>query len=190
MFYGETIRELYFDYQGIAGHFPGCSASGNAFEVTQHRYRRLGGEVKRTTLRLACFECGSVFFAAIDGDWPSTEHTSADQVGYGSKPEKVLGLWLWPGPRIWHNDERGPHSYYLTRSAERPRSRDDVLGVVGWHFGSRGGLKWDAGVGLTDHGSVLATTQNLSSRRAAVAWVIEQSGGRGLPLALSKEATS
>lgn len=170
--YGKSIRELYFGYQGLAGHFPGCSAAENVFEVTQHQYRDFGGEVKRTTLRLACHECGSVFFAAIDGDWPSTEQANADHEGYGSKPDKVLGLWLWPGPRIWHGDDRGPHSYYVTSTRERPRNHEDVLGIVGWHLGTRGGVKWSAGIGVTDHGTVQVNAEGIASRRAAVAWIV------------------
>lgn len=169
--YGKSIRELYFDYQAMASHFPGCSAPENVFEVTQHQYRDFRGEVKRTTLRLACHECGSVYFAAIEGDWPTTEQDGADHVGYGSQPAKVLGLWLWPGPRIWHGDDRGPHSYYVTSARGRPRSHQDVLGIVGWHLGKRGGVRWSAGVGVTEHGTVQANAEDLSSRRAAVAWI-------------------
>ena len=102
-----------------------------------------------------------------------TETTHASQVGYASKPERVLGVWLWPGPRIWYGDDRGPASYLITATRQPPRGADEVIGKVGWHLGKRHGIRWGAGAGCTRHGTVVrASEEDFSSRHAALAWVI------------------
>lgn len=108
----------------------------------------------------------------------SSETTHASEVGYGSKPERVAGVWLWPGPRIWHGDGRGPVAYFITATKDRPRCPEDVVGRVAWSLGPRGGIRWSAGLGCTGHGTVLESAgQTWPSRRAAVAWVAERTGG-------------
>jgi hypothetical protein len=47
-----------------------------------------------------------------------------------------------------------------------------VLGIVGWYFGKRFGVKWSAGLGATERGSVkTAAGRDFASRRAAVGWI-------------------
>ena len=172
------ISDLYFGYRPVAGHEEGCSRRGtDVWETTRFTWDGLDGEPRRTIIRCACRLCGVVAFETTEGG-TSFECTHASQVGYASRPERVLGAWLHPGPRIWHYDDRGPVAFYVTASKEPPASPDDVLGVVGWHLGSRGGVKWRAGSGCTGHGTVLtAAGKDFASRRAAVAWVVANPGG-------------
>jgi hypothetical protein len=177
--HGHDIAALYFGFGPVAGHCAGCPREGtDVWEVTRYRRKNFGGDVRETTLRFACHECGAVLFESFDGQSTSFETTHGAEAGYGSKPERVLGLWLWPGPRIWHGDERGPTAYYVTRSKERPRVPADVAGMVGWHTGPRGGVKWAAGLAPTEHGTVKTPSgQDFGSRRAAVAWIAARIGG-------------
>jgi hypothetical protein len=173
-----SIDGLYFDYQPLAGHAEGCPRHGtDVWETTRHVWSSFSGDKTETTIRVACRSCGVVHFERADSDL-STETTHASQVGYGGKPEKVAGVWLWPGPRIWHGDDRGPQTFLVTVSKDMPRQPEDVLGKVGWHLGRRGGVRWSAGLRRTGHGTVLATaTEDFASRRAAVAWVAAQASG-------------
>ena len=170
----KSVDALYFDYRPVAGHLEGCRFHGtDTWEVTRHTRESFSGERYEETIRLACHECGVVHFRGPFEGPGSFETTHADQVGYAGKPERVAGIWLHPGPRIWYGDDRGPQVYLVTASKEPPRRPEDVLGKVGWTLGSRGGVRWSAGLGCTGHGTVLrGAEQTWTSRRAAVAWVI------------------
>ncbi len=171
---GQNIDDLYFRYDSVAGHAEGCPRRGtDVWETTRFTwYSRSDEATRQTVIRYACRQCGVVSFERVDGPM-SSECTHASQVGYGSKPEKMLGVWLHPGPRIWHDDDRGPTVFFVTATKEPPRRPEDVLGKVGWNLGPRHGLRWSAGLGCPDHGSVLrGAEQTWTSRRAAVAWVI------------------
>jgi hypothetical protein len=175
---GRTVDALYFDYQAAAGHEPDCPRHGtDVWEVTRHTWQLRSLDRTEITIRLACHDCGVVHFDRFDAE-PSTETTHASQIGYVGKPERVVGLWLHPGPRIWHGDDRGPAVYLVTTSKERPKRPEDVIGKVGWSLGSRGGVRWSAGLGCTGHGTVLTPAeQTWPSRRAAVAWVAANAAG-------------
>jgi hypothetical protein len=175
---GRSIDDLYFRYQPVAGHVVGCPhRDTNLWETTRFTWVSFDGDRTETTIRYACRQCGMVNFEHVDSAM-SFECTHASQVGYGSRPERVLGVWLHPGPRIWHGDERGPMVYLVTASKEPPRRPEDVTGKVAWFLGPRGGVRWSAGLGCTGHGTVVtAADQNWASRRAAVAWVIENAPG-------------
>jgi hypothetical protein len=172
------IDALYFDFQPLAGHAKGCPRQGtDVWETTRYRLSSFRGDKTETTIRIACRSCGVVHFERADSDL-STETTHASQIGYGGEPEKVAGVWLWPGPRIWYGDDRGPQAYLITAGKETPRQREDVLGIVGWHLGKRGGIRWSAGLRRTDHCTVLAPAgKDFGSRRAAVAWVVATTSG-------------
>lgn len=174
--HGYDISALYFGFGPVAGHCEGCPMRGtDVWEVTRYQRKNFGGEVSETTLRFACHECGAVVFESFDGQSASFEATHGSEAGYASKPERVLGLWLWPGPRIWHGDDRGPTAYYVTLGKERPRVPSDVAGAVGWSTGPRGGVHWKAGLEPSAHGTVKVTSgRDWPSRRAAVAWIAEQ----------------
>jgi hypothetical protein len=174
------IDSLYFDYRPAAGHLESCLRRGtDAWEVTRHVSRSYGDDDKsEVTIRLACHDCGVVHFESARSENLSTEIAHGSEIGYGSRPERVAGLWLWPGPRIWHGDGRGPTVYLITATKDRPTRPEDVLGKVGWCLGRRGGIHWSAGVGCGRYGSVLeAAEQTWPSRRAAVAWVAEKAWG-------------
>ena len=168
-----NISSLYFRYEPVAAHLPDCPHAGtDMWEATRFTWRGFDGEVRDDTLRLACHACGAVAFMAADREMPEVERTSASEIGYASRPERVAGLWLHPGPRIWRGDDRGPTSYYVTVARDRPRVPGDVAGVVGWQLGPRGGVRWAAGLGLTGTGRAREPAgQDWPSRRAAVAWI-------------------
>lgn len=171
----QHIGTLYFGYRPVAGHGHGCSREGtDQWEATRHIKEEFGSRPQETTFRFFCGECGAVAFQGFDGE-PSEEYTHASQIGYGSKPEHVAGLWLHPGPPIWYRDDRGPTAFYVTQSKDRPREPADVAGLVGWHLGKRNGVRWSAGLGCTDYGSVrTGAEQDFGSRRAAVIWIEAQ----------------
>jgi hypothetical protein len=176
-----NISSLYFGYRPVAGHAPGCSREGtNQWEAMCFTRERFGSdEPWETTLRFFCSECGHVVLATSVGE-PTMEYTHVSRIGYGAKPERVAGLWLHPGPVFRYYDDRGPTAFYVTRGKDRPRVPADVLGVVGWHLGKRGGVRWSAGLGCTDYGSVRTDSgQDFGSRRAAVAWIAAQPEGAG-----------
>jgi hypothetical protein len=177
----KSIDALYFDYKPVAGHLEGCRYRGtDVWEVTRYAWESFDGERCEETLRLACHECGVVHFRGPRDGVGSFETTHANQVGYASRPERVLGVWLHPGPRIWYGDERGPLVYFIAASKEPPHRPEDVIGKVGWSLGPRGGVRWGAGIGATGHATVLrASEQTWASRRAAVAWVVANTQDRG-----------
>lgn len=171
---GQSIDDLYFSYRPVAGHAEGCPRrDADVWETTRFRwYSRADEQVRQTVIRYACHLCGVVGFERADGEL-STECTHASQVGYGSKPEKVAGVWLHPGPRIWYGDDRGPLVYFVTANKQPPQRPEDVIGKVGWSLGPRGGVRWGAGIGANEHGTaVRGAEQTWPSRRGAVAWVI------------------
>jgi hypothetical protein len=168
------IRAQYFDFQPVAGHLPECPHAGtDTWEATRYIRRSFDGEtVQEVTFRVACHECGVVAFETFDGPSSSFQGTHARHIGYASRPEKVSGLWLHPGPPIWQGDDRGPTAYYVTETRDRPRDPAGVAGVVGWSLGPRGGVRWSAGLGQTNTGCVHESAgQTWPTRRAAVAWI-------------------
>lgn len=173
---GHSIGTLYFRFGPVAGHAEGCpNAAGDLWEVTRYADTRFSGEVRQTTFRFACHACGVVHFERIDGAPAGFETTHGGEVGYASRPERAAGLWLWAGPRMWYRDERGPEAFYVTCGKARPRQPADAVGIVGWHLGKRGGVRWGAGLYPTGHGTVQASAgQDWPSRRAAVAWIAAQ----------------
>jgi hypothetical protein len=175
----QHISTLYFGFRPVAGHMPECSRVGtDAWEATQFTRPGPDDEVKETVFRFACHECGVVAFESFDGPAASLEFTHASEAGYGSRPQRAAGLWLHPGPRAWHGDDRGPRESYVTAGKDRPRQPGDVAGMVAWHLGRRAAVRWSAGLGLTGHGTVKAAAgQEFSSRCAAVAWIAAQLAG-------------
>jgi hypothetical protein len=179
---GRHIASLYLDYRPFGRHQPGCAAAASSqWEVTEYRWEPPYKAESEITVRLACHECGAVVLLAWKEDGEAEkatvqqEHTHADYIGYGSKPARVAGLWLHPGPSMWRGEENGPTAYYLTKTKERPRTHADVVGVVGWKMGPRGGTKWVAGTGCTDRGSIeRAADGEFASRPAAVKWVVAE----------------
>lgn len=174
-FLARHIDTLYFGYRPVAGHMENCSRRGtDIWEVTRYveDVPEWSNREAEVTLRLACHECGVVHFETSHG-FGSSETALARNTGYGSKPEKVLGAFLYPGPPVIYDDKRGPVSYLVTSSKNLPLRPEDVLGRVGWVRGPRGGVKWGAGAGWNDGGTVAKPGgQDFASKRAAVAWVL------------------
>jgi hypothetical protein len=169
------IGTQYFGFQPAAQHRKGCSRiSSDTWVVTRHTWTSFDGETTETTFRLACFECGAVTFIGLDGEY-RTEATSVADIGFGAKPERVAGLWLHPGPHLIRGDDYGPEAFYVTRGKDRPRDPADVLGIVARHFGPRRGIKWAAGLGVTEYGRAKTGVRlDFGSKRAAVAWIAAQ----------------
>jgi hypothetical protein len=170
------ISTQYFGFGPVAGHAEGCPHHGtDMWEVTRYRDTRFDGEVRETVFRFACHDCGVIHVETVDGEPGTTETTSGSEVGYAVKPERVTGLWLWAGPRMFYRDEHGPTKFYVTETKTRPRSAADTVGIVGWGLGPRYGIKWQAGMGCSDYGTVTVTAgQEFTSRRAAVTWIAGQ----------------
>lgn len=168
---GKTIDALYFGYGPAAGHAPGCVRHGtDTWDVTRFTRLGTGDQADETVIRLACDKCGVITFASFDGD-RTTETTHADVIGFGSKPEKVAGLWLHAGPPFWYGDDR-PECYYVTVTKDRPQRPEDAAGIVAWSRGPRGGTRWQAAHGLTERGRAREQAgRNFPCRRAAVEWI-------------------
>jgi hypothetical protein len=177
----QHIAKQYFDYRPAADHEPACSRYGSdVWEVTRYQERGLSStydyETRQTVIRLVCQECGVIHSEMMPGE-PSTETTSSALLGFGSRPVREAGLWLWAGPLIWNGDDRGPTTFFVTSTKSRPRTADDVLGVVAWGLGQRGGIRWTCGTGYTGWGcKVAGPEKGFSSRRAAVKWVAAELG--------------
>lgn len=176
---GDSIHSLYFQYHAAAWHEPGCPrADTSLWEVTRYTYENFGGEIKEHKLRMTCTECGVSHFENITGE-PDRRVVHATEIGWGSKPEKVLGLWLWPGPCLWHGEPHGPSAYYITTTPALPREPEQVAGTVSWGLGPRGAIRWSAGLHLTSHGTVQRNCgaghpNGFRTRRTAVAWVRDE----------------
>jgi hypothetical protein len=171
------ISGHYFRFSPVAGHAEGCPHHGtDTWEATCYRDTRFDGEVRVTVFRFACHDCGAVHMETIDGEPGTFETTSSAKVGYASRPEKVAGLWLWPGPLMFYDDDkRGPMAFYVTETKTRPRQPADTVGLVSWGLGPRYGIKWQAGMGVSDHHTVaVRAEQDFTSRRAAAAWIAAQ----------------
>lgn len=170
--FGNTIASLYFEYEPMPWHEPGCSRAGSdQWQVTRYTYYGILVEHEETTLRFMCGQCGAAVLLSLKGI-PEPEFSDIATLGFGSKPERVSGLWLHPGPRLWPGEEHGPSSFYVTRTKDRPRDPEDVAGVVGWELGPRGGVRWRAGLGANEYGGAKTVADGpFSSRRAAVTWI-------------------
>jgi hypothetical protein len=180
MRHSSNIAGLYFEFRPVLGHRPSCSlAETSTWEVSRYEWYSFNGEeIRETTLRYACHECGVVLFETV-GTGTERQRTHGSEIGYGSPAERLrikgLELWLWPGPRILAGDKNGPTSFYVTLVNERPRSPDDILGSVGWGSGRRGAIYWAAGCGCPSYGSIkVSSGGKYRSKGAAAGWIAEQ----------------
>jgi hypothetical protein len=170
-----TIDGEYFRYGPAAGHLESCRYHGtDMWEVSVHRDYSFQDELRETKIRLACLTCGVLHYEWVPGEM-SSETSNASELGYGSVPERVLGVYLWAGPKFFYYDDHGPEAFLITLARERPATRADVLGAVAWSLGPRGGIKWRAGLGCSEPrgGAVAGAHTEFASRRSAVKWVTE-----------------
>lgn len=181
-----SINDHYFGFQPPVEHEQGCPLLGTGmWEVTRlkrdNSVLQPDGSRNETITRLVCRKCGVVHIETAHGS-TSFEFTHVDRIGYGAKAKRSCGLWLHAGPyfELSFTDDRGPEMYYVTGSAEPPTSPDDVIGVIGWKTGRRGGVRWWAGhqLSTSSHGHVLGVVHNadpddFGSQRAAVQWVVD-----------------
>lgn len=133
------------------------------------------------TLRLLCRECGVVELHQHNGEPDSRRVTTTELIGYGTRPARECGLYLHAGPTLGSlrlAADRGPQTYYVTRTADVPAVAADVLGVVAYWVTPRGVVRWQTGLQL--HRGEFAFMiresgpKDLRSRRAAVRWIAER----------------
>lgn len=135
-----SISDQYFGFQALGRPQPGLPPAPHEHGETTVYRTACGalpcsdGEPKRDgyqiVVRMVCREC-----------------TNVSKIGYGSKPARAAGLWLHPGPPFVNRDDHGPEAHYVTGSKDSPSTREDVIGLVGWKIGKRGGKVWWAGYG-------------------------------------------
>lgn len=178
-----SAYDHYFGFVPLADHLPTCSRAGTSlWEVSRIQCERLrsedaGGPYTETVHRYVCTECGVVRMDRAQ-NW-ATGLTTTLGIGYGTTPQQCGEVWLHAGPP--HEPYHEPEIYYVTGSATRPLTTEDVIGAVGWfrpidraRFGD---ARWWAGYGLTSTGNCRTTMPAdmvLRTRMAAVKWVTGQ----------------
>ncbi|MFI6912722.1 hypothetical protein [Streptosporangium sp. NPDC050284] len=189
---GTGVHYEYFAWQPVE-HRPGCA---RGWVVRQQGEESPDGTTRQAAVQLVCplpDGCGKVVEFEFDNEPTTTPsggpgdrwkwHTmTVDQVGYGSSPLPVAGVWLHPGGpllRYWNNGE-GPAYYVVTESAERPSDWSQVLGVIG-QARTRGrqlASRWYAHANYQPLSAAWHryqprdTTDRLKSQAAAVRWVL------------------
>lgn len=182
----EHIGRQYFSYEPVTGHTSECTQGpASRWEVStyvEYGFGEEDGDVRHENLRLTCTECSAVrFYRSGYPDYGlglKIDRTTTDEVGFGSAPERVAGMWLWPGPLATYAEKHGPESYFVTAYKVRPSSPGAVVGIIGWSKNlsrSNGALRWRAGIGCTDWGSIKeAAPDYFTSKTAAAKWVAAQ----------------
>lgn len=181
----DHIGHQYFGYRPVPGHASECTQGpASRWEVATHVDYGFGEhdrEVRRESLRLTCTECGAVRFYGTTPDFgPGLEVdiTTTAGLGFGAAPERVAGVWLWPGPLALYAEKHGPESYLVTAYKVRPSSPGAVVGLIGWGRNlarSNGAVRWHAGVGCTEWGSIKeAAPDHFTSKTAAAKWLAGQ----------------
>lgn len=171
------IAKLYFDYEPNTGHQPDCSRGPDTWQVARYVEYGFGDqadEIRRTSLRLSCPECGVIEFHTVDG-YVQRQWSSSAELGYGAAPVRLAGLWLWPGPIGPYDRERGPESYFVTTDNVRPSSPEMVAGSLGWsrnYARTNGAVRWHAGLGCHKWGGIVTAAPGpFTSRTAAAKWL-------------------
>lgn len=142
-----------------------------------------GGRYDEVTVRLVCWSCGAA--RVITGEQSAGRtRMSAAELGYGTRPRRVRGLYLWPCRPLL---EGGPPTGYLVTAADAvPRVPGDLVAAVQQGRGPRGGLAWSAlavpdpagGYGgyVTGGARFAAAVDGLRSEAAAVRWIVYELG--------------
>lgn len=136
-------------------------------------------------MRIVCRACGAATLLTAEEPREHGLRTTA-QLGYGTAPRKVAGLWVFTGPppeRGLLSDRPGEPIWHLvTRRAADRLEHGDVLGCAWPATGPRGGSgfraaaepttlgrpQWDrpASWAFTQHAA-----QHFSTLSAAVSWI-------------------
>ncbi|MCK2214251.1 hypothetical protein MF672_010680 [Actinomadura sp. ATCC 31491] len=186
----------YFGYRLIP-HAKGCKSP--RWEVLDRTERLAGGD-RRWFIRIVCPQpkgCGVYHEWRVDlcteSDPESGDPHSGiaaytgpvEDIGYGTAPVKVDGVWLHAGRPLLLKRGEPPEYYLVTASPERPRRWQDLLGVVGQLRSPRSASgfsrRWYAATGYREYeygggASPSCTDDQRPSRTAAVRWVVEQTG--------------
>lgn len=182
----ESIGRQYFSYEPVGGHTNDCTQGpGSRWDVATYIEYGFGDQdqdVRHENIRLTCTECGAVKFYRTGhpdyGPGLKIDRTSTAELGFGAAPERVAGVWLWPGPLALYAEKHGPESYLVTAYKVRPSSPGAVVGLVGWARNlarSNGAIRWYAGLGCTEWGSIKeAAPDHFTSRTAAAKWLAGQ----------------
>lgn len=181
----EHIAVHYLRYEPTTGHRDGCTRGPNTWEIARYVEYGFGahdGEERRTSLRMFCPECKMVQIFSVDGHL-ERRFTDAGELGFGSEPERVATLWLWPGAELLRGSGDGPDCYYVTTHKLRPCQPGQIAGVIGQGRRSaraNAARRWYAGLGCTEYGTVRqgGPEDGFSSRTAAAKWLAEQLADR------------
>lgn len=184
--YFDHIGRQYFGYEPVSGHTDDCTQGpGSKWEVSiyvEYGFGEHDQDVRHENIRLTCTECGAVrYYRTGHEDYGfglKRDHTSTAEVGFGAAPERVAGVWLWPGPLMEFAEKHGPESYLVTAYKVRPTSPGAVVGLIGWGRNAariNGAIRWHAGLGCTDWGSIKDPAPGpFTSRTAAAKWIAAQ----------------
>lgn len=142
-----------------------------------HERARDVADGTRLELRLGCPSCGAAHLITVESDsrsdarWGVTrrESTSTHRIGFGGAPQRVCGLFLWPGPAP--HASAAPASYAVTTVNERPGCREEIAGSVSRYLTPRRAARWIAAVG---YDPAVKIRDGFRSARAAAAWLADQ----------------
>ncbi|WP_405925473.1 hypothetical protein [Streptomyces sp. NBC_00035] len=98
-------------------------------------------EFSRVQLRLLCKDCGTVRTITGEGLTEVCTHTSL--TGWGQKPTRVGGVWLWPGQPAIPGGE--PNDYLVTRDQAAAVTTDNLYGLITKYRDADGAPRWIAG---------------------------------------------
>lgn len=177
------IAELYFQFETLNGHRAECTRGPDTWEVTRRIEYNIfpkddEDEIRQTSLRLHCPECGAVQFFRSPGHLERRLESSA-RIGFGSAPERLAGLWLWAGPELLPGAGYGPDAYYVTTHKIRPHRPAQVAGVIGQGRSSaraNAATRWYASLGCNDYGSGMQAgpEEGFKTRGGAAKWIAGQ----------------
>jgi hypothetical protein len=191
----------YFGFRHIP-HPDGCKRPG--WEVLERHERDRDGRERELIIRIVCPQpkgCGVYHEWKVSlchesdpetGDPHSGIGTASgpvEAIGYGTAPITVAEVWLHASRPLLHGDP--PDHYLVTATKERPRNWQDLLGALSQARSSRSASgfskRWVAASGYQegkyggDYATPARSNDQLTSRTAAVRWVVEQAAAEPGP---------
>lgn len=189
-----SLQDTYLAWDELA-HAAGCTDPRWVVDVrTESAFRDLTTQThtcpseecdhsdrfEKTSVRIVCRSCGRA--RVMSGESGSLRQTSTTALGYGQKPVKSAGLWLYPGEPLLHGwgapggDE--PTGYLVTRTRVDRVTVANVAGAIYQDRGPRRGIKWAAAAivdafGEYGYGQVrwAHRQEGMPSKAAAAKWI-------------------